>query len=200
MGLSSQRESVLMGIPAVHTHSMNSQSSPLLSVGRRPKKLYRYSRREWLQRSLQFGEFRLHPPPQLAPLHASEQILPFGERANPPATANYLTLSLANVWDEKLFDVFADADCCLVIHEPEQFGERLHRAVQRALPSWAGIDAAISYGMPSPLGAAFSKNRHYASEKEWLFAWRPTQAALSCNPIVVSIGSIEGIAELRDRS
>lgn len=160
----------------------------------RPAKLYRYSRRQWLERSLQFGEFRLQPPS--APAAAGEQILPFGPRA---AKNGFLTLSLASAWDANLFDAFADADCCLVVHDAEQFGERIHRAAQRLLPSWAGIDAAISYGVPSPLGEVFSKNRQHAAEKEWLFAWRATQPALVNNPVTVTIGSIEGIAELRGR-
>lgn len=167
---------------------------------KRPQKLYRYSQRTWLERSLQLGEFRLHPPVQeTIATAASDQILPFGSRAASPST-RYLTLSLANAWDEKLFDAFGGADCCLVIHDAEEFGERLHRAAQRILPSWAGIDAAISYGMPSPLGEAFSKARQYAQEKEWLFAWRPMQRTLACNPVTITIGSIEGIAELRDKS
>ncbi len=174
------------------------QARPLPAAYPRPRKLYRYSQRQWLERSLQFGEFRLRPPTvQAAP--AADQILPFGARDSDAQAGRFLTLSLANAWDEKLFDAFGGADCCLVIHNAEEFGERLHRAVQRALPSWAGIDAAISYGLPSPLGAAFSKTRHYAAEKEWLFAWRPTQPALSANPVVVTIGNIEGIAELRSK-
>jgi hypothetical protein len=52
--------------------------------------------------------------------------------------------------------------------------------------------------MPSPLGDVFSKPRQCAAEKEWLFAWRPTQPALVNKPVTISIGSIEGIAELRD--
>jgi len=32
-----------------------------------------------------------------------------------------------------------------------------------------------------------------------MFAWRPTQAMLSLNPVFIRIGNIEGIAELRDR-
>lgn len=163
----------------------------------RPKNLYRYSQRQWLERSLQFGEFRLRPSAPQVPA-AAEQILPFGAR-QPGAATSYLTLSLANAWDDKLFDAFGGADCCLVIHDAEQFGERIHRAAQRLLPSWAGIDAAVSYGVPSPLGAAFSKTRPQAAEKEWLFAWRPTQVTLVSNPVVIQIGSIEGIAELRQR-
>lgn len=161
----------------------------------RPPKLYRYSQRPWLERSLQYGEFRLQPPAAPAAV-SGEQILPFGPRT---ANSGFLTLSLASAWDTSLFDAFSGADCCLVVHDAEQFGERIHRAAQRLLPSWAGIDAAISYGVPSPLGDVFSKNRLHAGEKEWLFAWRPTQPALVNKPVTITIGSIEGIAELRGR-
>lgn len=183
------------GRTALTTNHMTS-AQPRQAAYQRPDKLYRYSQRAWLERSLKEGEFRLRPPmPAATP---ADQILPFGARGATP-TNSFLTLSLSNAWDEKFFDTFADADCCLVIHDTEQFGERIHRAAQRLLPSWAGIDAAISYGVPSPLGAAFSKTRQFAAEKEWLFAWRPTQPALVCNPVTIRIGSIEGIAELRFR-
>lgn len=175
---------------------MTSMNSLLQAACQRPQKLYRYSQRQWLERSLLQGEFRLRPPLAAATL-ANDQILPFG--APRDAASGYLTLSLASTWDEKLFDAFAGADCCLVIHDPEQFGERIHRAAQRLLPSWTGIDAAISYGPPSPLGAAFSKSRQRALEKEWLFAWRPMQPRLACEAVTICIGNIEGIAELRDR-
>jgi hypothetical protein len=33
-----------------------------------------------------------------------------------------------------------------------------------------------------------------------LFAWRPTQPTLSLHPVVIRIGSIEGIAELREKA
>lgn len=157
-------------------------ASPRQSAGLypRPAKFYLYGQRAALERALQFGEFLLRP-------------------TAPSAASSFLTLSLSSAWDDKLFDVFG-ADCCLVIDDTEQFGERLHRAAQRLLPSWAGIDAGISYGMQSPLGAAFSKDRQQAAEREWLFAWRPTHAALASNPVVVTVGGIEGIAELRMRA
>ncbi|HEY8608638.1 MAG TPA: hypothetical protein VIM12_16110 [Noviherbaspirillum sp.] len=160
----------------------------------RPATLYRYSRREWLERSLQYGEFRLQPAPSVAAQERSPGIA-FGV---PPAASAYLTLSLAHAWDDALFARFG-GDCCLVIHEPEQFGERIHRAAQRLLPSWAGIDAGISYGVPSPLGAAFTKHREQAAEQEWLFAWRPMQKGLAALAVTLAIGSIEGIAELKAR-
>ncbi|HYD60355.1 MAG TPA: hypothetical protein VEC35_08370 [Noviherbaspirillum sp.] len=174
---------------------MHRAKSPMTAAAmQRPAKLYRYSQRQSLERSLRFGEFLLQPP--AAQAAAGDSILPFGPRAT---TGGFLTLSLASTWDAGLFDAFSGADCCLIVHDAEQFGERIHRAAQRLLPSWAGIDAAISYGVPSPLGDVFSKNRLQAAEKEWLFAWRPTQPALLNKPVTISIGSIEGIAELRDR-
>lgn len=174
---------------------------PPIDVCARPSKLYRYSQRRWLERSLTLGEFRLCPPGELNRMCDSEQILPFRSAAAQPASAaSYLTLSLARDWNDDLFDEFPGTDCCLVIHNAEEFGERIHRAAEKALPNWAGIDAAISYGKPSPLGSAFSKNKDYAIEKEWLFAWRPVQPTASLHPVVIQIGSIEQIAELRTRN
>lgn len=177
--------------------SMNTVSSPLLSATyQRPKKLYRYSQQTWLERSIQFGEFRLNPTNM--GLFDSEQIFPFRSKPDTDASEiKYLTLSLTTAGDEKAFNLFAATDTCLMIHNPDEFGERLHKAVQRMLPSWAGIDAAVSYGMPSPLGSAFSKSKAFEQEKEWLFAWRPMQPFLPCNQIVIKIGNIEDIAELR---
>jgi hypothetical protein len=179
---------------------MTSTPSPILAAaGQRPAKLYRYSHRTWLERSLSLGEFRLRAPLQgLTMPQSGRHILPFAEKQD--MSAGYLTLSLAHAWDEALFALFSDADACLVIHDTEEFGERIHRAAQKTLPSWAGIDAAMSYGVPSPLGSAFSKSRQSAQEKEWLFAWRPTQSVPIFNPVTIRIGSIESIAEIRLRS
>jgi hypothetical protein len=155
----------------------------------RPHKLYRYSQRQWLERSLSLGEFRLRPPAGT------------GSRALllPKPAVSFLTLSLTQAWNERFFAQFGDADSCLIIHDTEEFGERIHRAVQKALPSWTGIDAAVSYRAASPLGELFTKAQSDAMQKEWMFAWRPTQPALSLNPVVIQIGSLEKIAELRDK-
>lgn len=156
----------------------------------RPATLYRYSRRHWLERALTLGEFRLRP--------AVPDLAAGGPRSMPAAgSAGYLMLSLAQSWSERLLNQFPRADGCLVIHDSEQFGERLHRAVLKALPSWAGIDAAVRYGQPSALGAAFSGDRHFAFQQEWRFAWRPTQPVRILSPIVIRIGNIEDFAELR---
>jgi hypothetical protein len=140
----------------------------------RPPTLHRYALKDELEAALR-GQFRLVP------------------------AGGFLTLSFSTAWDKRLFDVFSPADRCLVIHNTELFGERLHRAVQRALPNWAGIDGQVEYGARSPLGAAFSKSLGFSREKEWQFAWRSMSANASLNPVTINIGNIEGFAELRDR-
>lgn len=169
-----------------------SSTSPILAAAacQRPSTLYRYSEQRYLERSLQFGEFRLRPV-------AAEGLLSLDGQMAPAA---YLTLSLAAAWDERLFTEFGEADCCLVLHDVEQFGERIHRAAQRMLPGWTGIDAAVSYGAPSPLGRVFSKLKASSWEREWLFAWRPIQPRSIFHSVTLSIGGIEDIAELRRRS
>ena len=140
----------------------------------RPPTLHRYATRTELEAALR-GQFRLVP------------------------SGFFLTVSFSTVWDKRLFDVLGPADSCLVIHNTELFGERLHRAVQRTLPDWAGIDGPVEYGARSRLGAAFTKAAGHAQEKEWQFAWRSMSPSAVLRPVTVNIGSIEGFAELRDR-
>ena len=139
----------------------------------RPPTLYRYALQDELEAALR-GQFRLLPD------------------------GGFLALSFSTAWDKQLFDVFSPADRCLVIHNTEEFGERLHRAVQRTLPNWAGIDGEVAYGVRSPLGAAFTKSLGQSREKEWQFAWRSMSPGASLNPVVVNIGNIEQFAELRE--
>jgi hypothetical protein len=139
----------------------------------RPPTLYRYDLRSELEQALSAGVFHLVP-------------------AN-----GFLTLSFSRAWDRDLFSVLGPADSCLVVHNTELFGERLHRAVQRALPNWAGIDGAVEYGARSRLGVAFSKLPQHAREQEWKFAWRSMAPMAILHPVTVRIGNIEAFAELR---
>ncbi|HZX26767.1 MAG TPA: hypothetical protein VFF16_06845 [Telluria sp.] len=139
----------------------------------RPPTLHLYGMRGELEAALKEGQFRLVP------------------------YQGCLTLSFSEAWDPRLFDLLGPADACLVIHHTEAFGERLHRAVQRTLPNWAGIDGAIAYAGRSPLGATFTKAHADPAERAWMFAWRPLQGSRSLSPVTISLGSIEQYAELR---
>jgi hypothetical protein len=139
----------------------------------RPDALYFYASHDSLQRVLDLGEFQLQPANQC------------------------LTLGFSIASNPALFGPGKDA--CLIIHRPEEFGERLHRAVQRLLPNWAGIDGAVEYGRRSMLGAAFSKEKALAEEQEWQFAWRPRHAVSNLQMVVVKMGSLADLAELRSK-
>lgn len=163
----------------------------------RPATLYLYGPKAVLLRSLTLGEFRLQPATDQnpgAPLRSP------AVRLNSAMTPNFLTIGFAQTWDENLFDSVAGRDACLVIHHTEEFGERLHRAVQRALPNWAGIDGPISYGKRSPLGTIFTRPATPAAQQAWQFAWRPMQPTIALNPITVRLGSMEEFAEIRTGS
>ena len=157
----------------------------------RPGKLYFYADRDSVERAFQSGEFRLRPATPGLPSGAPQvsQILPFGPSKS-LASVGFLTLSLSTILHTPLYQN------CVVIHNTEEFGERLHRAVQQALPQWAGIDAAVTYGSASPLGSVFTKTIQLSPQQEWLFAWRPMQPSLALNPIQVQIGSLAEIADL----
>lgn len=139
----------------------------------RPPTLYRYGMRSELEQALSAGQFRLAP------------------------SNGFLVLSFSQAWEKELFTVLGPADTCLVIHDAEAFGERLHRTVQRTLPNWAGIDGPVEYGSRSRLGLAFSGSSIDAREQAWKFAWRSMSPQATMNPVTVRIGSLEAFAELR---
>ncbi|MEN9867162.1 MAG: hypothetical protein RL748_2752 [Pseudomonadota bacterium] len=139
----------------------------------RPAALYCYGEQASLQRALDNGEFHLQPGSQC------------------------LTLGFASKASPNLFGPSDDA--CLIIHRPEEFGERLHRAVAQVLPNWAGIDGAVEYGRRSMLGAVFTKDKALAREQEWQFAWRPRHAVSNLQVIVIKMGNLADLAELRSK-
>lgn len=193
----------------------------------RPPKLYRYSERNWLERSLELGEFRLRPATDYkqqetdAARHDDELV----RISTSPASAvtitiegtghtikpisdvvyqsevgtNYLIICFSKRWDEHLFDDIPGTDACLIIHDVDDFCERFHSAAELALPQWAGIDAAVVYGGKSNLGAVFSKPLQFIVQHEWRFAWRPHTPVKKLAPVLLTIGSISDIAEIIER-
>jgi len=128
----------------------------------KPKKLYRYSERKWLERSLTLGEFRLRPASDyrsiekdnarqddelvrlrkspassvtIQNIRTGEKIQPIGDVVYRSETGtNYLTICFSKQWDEKLFEVFPNTNACLVIHNVNEFCEKIHLATEKILP------------------------------------------------------------------
>src|SRR5205814_1186990 len=110
---------------------------------------------------------------------------------------NYLVSCFSTMWDLRLFDEFSGSDACLVIHKVDEFCERMHSATKAQLPESIGIDGAVTYDGSSPLGAVFSKPLRFLQQREWRFAWMPKESVGIVDPKLLSIGSIETLAELR---
>lgn len=166
----------------------------------RPERLYRFSEKKWLQRSLRLGEFRLQPlSVYTAQASGQARAQDAGLRVLRVPGPDFLVVSFSNQYDPAMFDFYPEADACLVIHDVEAFGERLQSVVERKLPQWAGIDAPVTYGTRSELGTVFSRPSSDACQAEWRFAWRATRPVASVQPVTVAIGSIDTIAEIIDR-
>jgi len=190
-----------------------------------PEKLYRYAESVWLRRALELGEFRLRP----ASDYRREMDLARNDDElkksviRPDGTVRVQLLDGTELKDVKnftyhkevrtdyylvcfssefipdLFNDFAPADSCLVIQKPQEFSERMHAAAERQLPERSGIDAPISYGEFSPLGATFTKADKYSYQKEWRFGWRPPVVLEKLEPVNLTIGSIQDIAVIVPR-
>jgi hypothetical protein len=195
---------------------------------RRPPKLYRYSSVQWLERSIKLGEFRLRPAADYNDLitdparnddelirvqttdgkfvkatlvSTGQDISPIGAMTyRSDINTNYLVSCFSSIWDQRLFEEFPATDACLVIHEVEEFCERIHAAAEIQLPGWVGIDGAATYDSESPLGAVFSKPLRFLQQQEWRFAWMPPNPIRVLQPKFLNIGNIEALAELRLKS
>lgn len=188
----------------------------------RPEKLYRYSKRRWLERSLFLGEFRLMPASYYKGLEADSArqddelcrlrsvapadvqitgddgriIVPIGDvEFTTRLLRDYLMACFSTRWDPVDGGGFGGCDACLVIHDPEEFLERMHVELDRVIPGGSSVDSPVSYGLPHPLGVAYSKPAFFADQYEHrLTVLPPDDRPLS--ELIIRIGSIESIAEI----
>ncbi len=189
----------------------------------RPPKLYRYSERKWLDLSLRLGKFRLRPAseyksiegsaaraddeqyrrlvlrnPQIAHVKTGQPIIPVGGVVMASnIDSDYLTLCLATIYSDHFFQDFEGSDTCLIIHNPDDFFDRMYTAIDSVLPnSWGAVDGSVSYGSCSKLGAPFTKPENFLFQFEWRFACLPIPSLNKCEATIVTLGSIEDIAEV----
>ncbi|SIS90963.1 hypothetical protein [Neptunomonas antarctica] len=197
-------------------------------IEKRPEKLFRYSKRKWLEKSLYEGEFRLVSATYIKSLQGDaprqddemcfELSLPqedvditcltTGRPIIPSSNViitdeletDYFMLCLSIKKDSYLFDEFKESDSCLIIHDPNEFSERIFQTSELYLKNWVPHDARVIYGQSSQHGPSYSKPFKYLFQHEWRFCWLPLmgrQSNLEC--LTIKIGNIEDIAELVDR-
>jgi hypothetical protein len=111
--------------------------------------------------------------------------------------SDYLTLCFAKIYSEHFYQDFSGSDACLIIHDPNEFFTRMYSAITTALPrGWRSIDGPVTYGSRSDLGTAFMKPEKFLFQFEWRFVCLPVPPLSKCKPIVLTLGSIEDIAEV----
>lgn len=194
----------------------------------RPKKLYRYSERTWLERSLRFGEFRLRPASDYLALETAaarqddernrvtvlqkgtfvmtlertgEVLDTIGDVTHTKSTdRDYFTLCFSSRWDPFHFTGFDGSDACLIIHDPSHVLERVHSEIERQFPGWLSLDAPVSYGSKkNAFGVPFTKPEQFVSQSEYRLVLMPPAPQVLA-PTMLVIGSIESVAEIVSES
>src|SRR6185312_4590597 len=189
----------------------------------RPPKLYLYSERKWLDRSLHLGEFRLRPAsdykdmegaaartdderhrkivlanPRITHVRTGRPIVPLGDVVmSSEIASDYLTLCFAKIDSDHFYQDFPGCDACLIIHNPNIFFDRVYSAIGCTIPNgWGAIDGPVTYGSRSNLGTPFMKPEKFVFQFEWRFACLPVPALGKCSSTMLTIGSIADIAEV----
>ncbi|MDD5285875.1 MAG: hypothetical protein PHD54_08445 [Desulfuromonadaceae bacterium] len=175
------------------------------------KRLYRYSKLEYLKDARQNGHFFIFPALEYirneydAARKDNELV---HEKAVAPEAVTITTLDKTPIvplgdvtfstyflpidsyilccaydYDEGLYDEFKRADACLVIHDVEEFAARLNTAFEKAMPSHIGANGRVTYGKhQSDFGVLFSKPRSYIYQREYRFSWIPDKPTRLLDP------------------
>lgn len=195
-----------------------------------PNKLFRFSKLDWMEDTLNRGRFRLNSASYIESLKGDSARQDNETNVEYKVASNKVTVThvksgiiistISGVTFQSLidtdyylrcfssqchsymYDEFSGSEACLVIHDPEELRNRIYNAAHAILPSWTGIDAAITYEGSSKYGAPFEKIKRYMFQWEWRFAWIPgltinTQRNLPC--LFLEIGSLEDIGEIIQR-
>jgi len=136
--------------------------------------------------------------PQITHVKTGQPITPVGDVVMAShIDSDYLTLCLATVYSEHFYEEFQGSDACLIIHNPNQFFDRMYNAIDSVLPnSWEAADGPVAYGSCGKLGLPFTKPEKFAFQFEWRLACLPIPSLNKCEATVVTLGSIEDIAEV----
>lgn len=115
---------------------------------------------------------------------------------------DYYVYCFSESYSPLLFAHFGYA-ACLVIHQHEQFVERIITALEAQLPGWVGALTPVSYIDPfnakiTEVDIYSSKHFRYAYEREWRIVWLTAKPVQTLSPKLVEIGPLTDLCELID--
>lgn len=120
------------------------------------------------------------------------------------AVPNYYLLCMSCDWDLTLFNDFS-ADACVVIHDSEQFAERLELASKVQLDGWYFHHNPVEYFDPYEMSgnqyfnAAMCKDFRFAYQREYRFLWMPMGGQEAEGFKFLELDPLEDLAELHIR-
>lgn len=196
-------------------------------VNREPeKKLYRYSKFEYIQGAYENGHFYICPALEYIKKEYDEarkdnelihrknvnsnkvkiKLEKNGSEIKPIGDITYSTIFLSADsyilcfsydFDEGLYDEFKGSDSCLIINDTVEFAERIHHAFELAMPNHSGVDARVTYSKhQSHFGPLFSKPKDYIYQREYRFAWISNNSKLVLDPKNLIENSIDDIRKM----
>lgn len=103
----------------------------------------------------------------------------------------------------RLFEDF-DADSVLVIHDVGEFSRRLIQAIRNPLDGWRFTPCAVHYFDPyhpskQTRNVFACKHFKYLYQEEFRYVFLPSTPATKLEPIALSLGPLNDIAEVLDR-
>jgi hypothetical protein len=141
--------------------------------------VFRFGKQEWLNRSLNYGEFRMcaaskYKSPELndairddelsltaypkypGDLNQTKNILAMPSLMSDggvklSAISDYYILSFSTEYSLRMFADF-EADSCLIIYDAKEFGRRIIGKIKEVLPGWMVGSLPVTYVDPDDLG------------------------------------------------
>lgn len=183
------------------------------------ERIYRFSKIEYLKKSLQEGEFLLRPSiyylkeehnkARLDNEHKIIHELPDSEVKNLSNNSSFMAkniiktvvdtnlnqyiLCFSHLYDELLYEEFEGSDGCLVITDTEEFNKR----IQNCLNGYMCIGKRVFYSKVEDIhGLMFSKEIDYLKQNEFRYLWVDFDNPIECNPVSLSLDDYDNIKHL----
>lgn len=116
-------------------------------------------------------------------------------------TLCYYALCMSCDWDVDLLDDFG-ANCCVVIHDTDEFASRLERAAKQVIGGWYYHHNPVEYFDPYDVGrnqyfdAAMCKGFRFSYQREYRYIWTSLEGIEAGGFKYLELGSIEDIATI----
>ena len=189
-----------------------------------PGQLFKFGKRRWLLPTLEQGSIRFAPASSYRDASLNSAIqddelgftyypgkagLPLTKLPHPTGTdwvemrhpSDFYVQCLSLRFAPRLFDDF-EADSCLIIYDPNEFGRRILAALRMRFPDWLMTAFGMTYIDPDnpgdePILLPRAKHMRYFYQQEQRILCHPRiPVAKLAEPITVEIGPLTPFAEL----